>query len=195
MKGFITRGLALAGGAALLATAVGCYGYGDLVDPCWPYRYAYEAKTEVNAASAPQIANGHVLDQTVWNWMFEPGTDRLTWGGLDHLAYLVRRRPYPDCQVFLQTAQDIPYDPAHPERFAELRCDLDARRIAAVQKYLTADAAGRHVDFQVTVIDPSDPGQSAIPVNLAIGKMYSGATGILAGAAGAASPSGGAGTR
>jgi hypothetical protein len=194
MKGFIARTLALSCGAALLATAGGCWTYDDLVDPCWPQRYEKMAKDETNATSAPQIQNGHVLDQTVWNWMFEPGTERLTYGGQEHLAYVIRRRPFPDGQVFLQTAQDLTYDPTTPEKFAEARCDLDAKRIASVQKYLTAAAAGRHVDFQVTVIDPSDPGISAIPANLAVQKMYTGSTGILAGAgAGAAGPSGGGG--
>jgi hypothetical protein len=190
MKGFITRALALACGAALLATA-GCYTYDDLVDPCWPERYNKVAKQEVNDASGPQIHNGHVLDQTVWNWMFEPGTDRLTWGGLDHLAYLVRRRPCPDPMVFLQTAQDVAYDAAYPEKFAETRCDLDARRIAAVQKYLTAASAGRHVDFQVTVIDSGDPSISAIPDGISIGKMYGTAQGALGGGAAAGATGGG----
>ncbi len=195
MNGFIARALALTCGSALLATAAGCYGYTDLVDPCWPERYAYEARHEVNGTSEPQIANGHVLDQTVWNWMFEPGSDRLTWGGQDHLAYLIRRRPFPDCQVFLQTAQDLTYDPNAPEKFAQGRSDLDAKRIVAVQKYMTAAAAGRHVDFQVTVIDPSDPGISAIPANVAISKMYAGAQGVLAAGGGAAAsgPTGGGG--
>jgi hypothetical protein len=190
MKGFITRALATACGAALLAASTGCCTYDDLVDPCYPQRYVSMARHEVNEASAPQIHNGHILDQTVWNWMFEPGSDRLLPGGLDHLAYLTRRRPAPDCQVFLQTAQDVAYDPAYPEKLAECRCDLDAKRIAAVQKYLTAETAGRHIDIQVTVIDPSDPGIAAIPANLAVQKMYAGSMGVLAGAAGGAAASG-----
>ena len=194
MKGFITRTLALTCGAALLATAGGCLTLSDCYDPCWPERYNSMARAEVNEASAPQIHNGHVLDQTVWNWMFEPASDRLTAGGIDHLSYLIRRRPCPDPMVFLQTAQDVGYDPAYPERFTEARCDLDARRIAAIQKYLTAASAGRHVDFQVTVIDPSDPGIAAIPANLSVIKMYGGAQGVLGGAGAAASgPTGGGG--
>src|ERR671933_849451 len=138
MKGLITRAVVVAGAALLLMSAGGCFAMKGCYDPCWPERYDYMARQEVNAASAPQIHNGHVLDQTVWNWMFEPGSDRLTPGGLDHLAYPVRRRPSPDGQVYLQTAQDLAYDPAYPERFAEGRSDLDAKRIVAVQKYLTA---------------------------------------------------------
>src|SRR3954447_10228040 len=71
----------------------GCRGPGtdqdwDLYDCCYPQRYWYQARQEVRAALAPQVQNGHVLDQTVWNWDFEPGTGKLTDGGLAHLAYL-----------------------------------------------------------------------------------------------------------
>ena len=70
---------------------------------------------------APQVNNGQVLDQTIWNYHFEPGTDRLTAGGLEHLAYIARRRPHPDTAVYLQTAQDVAYDPASPDKLAETR--------------------------------------------------------------------------
>ena len=86
MKGFITRAAGLVAGAAAVAGG-GCY-YRDVVDPCWPERYNYVARQEVNAAFAPQVQNGHVLDQTVWNYDFEEGTDRLTAGGLERVAYL-----------------------------------------------------------------------------------------------------------
>src|SRR5207302_10413450 len=65
----------------------------DLVDPCWPERYNYAARCEVNAAMAPQVQNGHILDQTVYDSMFECGTDRLHKAGIDHLIYLAERRP------------------------------------------------------------------------------------------------------
>ncbi len=64
-----------------------------------------------------------MLDQTVWNYHFEPGTDKLTPGGLEHLAYLARRRPYPDPVVFLQTAQDVAYDPARRTKMRGARAE------------------------------------------------------------------------
>src|SRR5438309_2350326 len=109
MKGFITTKLA-AGIMAGVALSGGCETYRSIVDPCYPQRYEYAARQEVLAAIAPQINNGHVLDQTVWNYHFEAGTDKLTPGGLEHLAYLARRRPTPDPVVYVQTAQDIAYD-------------------------------------------------------------------------------------
>jgi hypothetical protein len=194
MKGLIRNSTAAwcLGGLAL---AVGCDPYRDVVDPCWPERYEFAARQEVNSAMAPQIHNGHVLDQTVWNYQFEPGSDKLTPGGMEHLTYLARRRPCPDPVVYVQTAQDIGYDPAAPERFTEARFTLDNKRIQAVQNYLTAQTAGRHVHFEVVVHDPAEVGLAATPVGITIQRMYSGFQGNLppSAGAGAANVSGGAG--
>ena len=43
----------------------------------------------------PQVQNGRILDQTLWNYNFEPGTDKLNPSGLDKLDQIVRRRPSP----------------------------------------------------------------------------------------------------
>lgn len=154
-----------------LAGMSGCDRYRDLVDPCYPTRYMYMARREVKAALAPQINNGHVLDQTIWNYHFETGTDRLTAGGLDQLAYLARRRPHPDTLIFLQTAQDIPYDPAAPDKLAETRQELDCKRIQAIQKFLTAQTAAQCM-FKVEVHDPAEVGLNAIPANASIQLMF-----------------------
>ena len=169
MNGFIKRAAVLCVAAA---GGLGCYSYRDLVDPCYPERYESAARHEVVGAYTPQIQNGHVLDQTVWNYDFEPGTDKLTGMGLDHLAYVARRRPQPDPLVYIQTAQDVAYDPAAPDKMADARQDLDAKRIVAVQKFLSAQTAGRQVAFQVLVHDPSEDGMSAVPAGVAIGKAY-----------------------
>jgi hypothetical protein len=168
MKGFIGRAMGLLGCTAVVAASQGCYGYREIVDPCYPERYEYAARKEVHAALAPQVQNGHVLDQTVWNSHFEPGTDRLTAGGLDHLAYLARRRPQPDPIVYLQTAQDLGYDQGNPDKLTEERQDLDGRRIQAIQRYLSAQTAGRGCEFQVLVHDPAEVGMPAVPANVAL---------------------------
>jgi hypothetical protein len=197
MKGLVNRAVLLLGTGAAAAGGAGCYEYRDLVDPCWPQRYNYMARREVNEAFAPQVQNGHVLDQTIWNYHFEAGADKLTAGGLDHLAYLARRRPHPDCIVYLQTAQDVVYDPAAPEKLAEVRQELDAKRIAAVQRFLNAQAAGRGVAFQVLVHDPADvsiegPYGNAmiqqLPTRSRAGLPSGGGVGGGSGGAGAASP-------
>jgi hypothetical protein len=190
MNGFIRKTVLV---SCVLAGSVGCYEYRDIVDPCYPLRYSAMARKEVNMAFAPQVQNGHVLDQTVWNYFFEPGTDRLTQLGTDRLAYIARRRPAADCNLFLQTSQDILYDPAAPERMAEARHDLDIKRIASVQRYMTAYTAGNPVDFHVVVTDPADPSISAAYINGAILQMYGRARGGLptSGGAGGGAAAGG----
>jgi hypothetical protein len=181
MKGFIRKTVVL---ASVAAGSAGCYEYRDLVDPCYPLRYSAMARKEVDAAMAPQVQNGHVLDQTVWNFYFEPGTDRLTPLGLDRLAYIARRRPQPDCNLYLQTAQDLTYDPAAPEKTAEARQELDEKRKAAVQRFLVQQTAGHPVAFNITVHDPAEVSQAGIPVGLTVLQMYSRSRGGLQGGAG-----------
>ena len=179
MNGFI-RGtwtaVCLTGGLVL---AGGCHHLDDYVDPCYPERYEYAARQNVRSAFAPQVNNGHVLDQTVWNHQFEEGTDKLTRGGQDHLAYIARRRPCPDTMVFVQTAQDVSYDPAAADKFASARSGLDAKRVAAVQKYLNAYTSGRGTSFQVLLHDPGDTSMAAVPAGLSIQRYYGAATGTL----------------
>jgi hypothetical protein len=185
MKGFITRGLTTACLAGVLALAGGCELYHNLVDPCYPQRYEYMSRQEANAAMAPQVSNGRVLDQTVWNYHFDSGTDRLNAAGMEHLSYLARRRPLPDALVYLQTAQDIAFDVNAPDKFAMLRTDLDNHRLQAVQKYLNAITAGRQLSFEVVVHDPSNVGLPAAPLGGdgkypgAVQKMYLGFQGNL----------------
>jgi hypothetical protein len=174
MNGCIARAATLLCGAAVL-TAGGCHWYQDLVDPCYPERYEYMARKEVHEALAPQVNNGHVLDQTIWNYHFEPGTDRLTPGGLEQLAYLARRRPQPDPVVYLQTAQDVAYDPASPDRMVQARTDLDDKRAAAIKAFLTAQTANRPAESRVAFVvqkhDPADVSVSAIGINSAVQQM------------------------
>ena len=188
MKGLIRKAAAalccLAGVGGL-----GCYTYHDLVDPCYPERYNYQARQEVIASYTPQERNGHVLDQTVWNYDFEAGTDRLTGGGLEHLAYLARRRPEPDPVVYLQTAQDVAYDPDHSDKLTEVRQDLDAKRVAAVQKFLCAQTAGRRGEFQVLIHDPSEVGVQGAWGSAENSQMIGSVQAVLGTGAGAAAAS------
>jgi hypothetical protein len=189
MKGFIAKTTPVVFLSGALAALGGCVGYRDVVDPCYPERYEYASREEVKAAILPQVNNGHVLDQTVWNYQFErnpdgTASDLLTPGGEAHLAYLARRRPHPDPSLYLQTAQDIPYDPAHPERFVEERAKLDNLRIAAIQRFLNAQTAGRPMAFQVAVHDPAEVGMSAISADRAVREMLYSYRGSVVGAAG-----------
>src|SRR5438477_13177771 len=106
MNGFIKRTMALACLGTSLTALAGCKLYDNCVDPCYPERYEWAARQPVYEAFGTQEANGHVLDQTVWNKFFEPGTDKLTPGGMEYLKHLARRRPEADPKLWLATAQD-----------------------------------------------------------------------------------------
>lgn len=193
MKGFIARTLAAACLAGGLATT-GCQsvreeGLGGLYDRCWPQRYNNTARHAVIDGFAPQVQNGHVLDQTIWNYHFETGTDKLTPGGMQKLDSLVRRRPNPDPNLFLATARDINYDAAEPEKYVEARRDLDLRRIGAIQRYLQAQTVGRPTTFDVQIHDPYPVGQSGvIATNNA--RMYQTGSGAAATTGATAAPTG-----
>ena len=160
----------------------------ELIDRCWPERYSNLAQRGVNRAFAPQVLNGHVLDQTVWNHHFETGTDRLTQGGLAHLQYISRRRPEPDRTVYLATSNDLAYDPACPERFSGAKQELDSLRAMAIQKFLVSSNSGRCADFQILVHDPADVTLHTRGVDISVQQMYTRFRGGLAGGTGGASP-------
>jgi hypothetical protein len=152
MNRYLARTLTTTGLAAAMLT--GCERYRNAVDPCWPERYNYTARKEVVDAFAPQVQNGHVLDQTIWNYMFAAGTDELNGVGTAKLDYIVRMRPAPDPQIFVQTAQDVYYDAAQPDKLPEARRELDQKRVAAIQRYLNAQTVGRPMTFEFAVHDP-----------------------------------------
>lgn len=191
MNGFIktARAACLVAGVVAL---VGCVGYRDVVDPCYPERYAFISHNIVCGIRKAQVNNGHILDQTVWNWHFDPKNKAaLNEAGIDHLRYLVRRRPSPDGVIYLATAStgtaegvDIRYNAAQPEKIAEQRADLDARRIDAIKKFLNAHAPGADMNFQVLVHDPAEPGLPAEQARLAVTQWNQAAQGSSGGAGG-----------
>jgi hypothetical protein len=188
MKRVTTKALA----GAVLAGAIGsggCYHYQKCVDPCWPERYSFKARQEVISAFAPQVQNGHILDQTLYNTAFEAGSDKLSEIGRDQLDTLVRRRPCPDPRVFLATTRDISYDANNPDTYAEVRRDLDNKRAAAVQRYLAAQTAGRPIAFEIVVHDPMPVFEHADPANRSIRFHHNGSHGTLSGGASATTAS------
>lgn len=191
MDGWSGRAIA-AGLVVGLATALGCND-GCLCDPCYPERYNAEARHEVEGAFAAQRNNGHVLDQTVWNYDFESGNDVLTTGGRSHLDYMVRRRPSADPVVYVQTAQDVPvaYDPATPDKYAAARTQLDAQRVVAVQKYLLAVSGPRGISWDVKVHDPPEVGSGGIRTDVLMQQFDKAVQPTLKTSGGGAAPAGG----
>ena len=193
MKGFMKSSLGLVWVAVALAS-VGCRGgerYRNAVDPCHMERYGAMARQEVITAFTPQVHNGRILDQTIWNYHFDPGTDKLNPGGLDKLDQMVRRRPEPDPRVFLATARDLTYNAEKPDEYGDNRRELDAKRSVAIQKYLAAQTAGRPMQFDVLIHDPADPGLPGTSARNAIVSQRANYTGTLSGGGGGGGTTGG----
>jgi hypothetical protein len=177
MKGFFRATFASACLGTSALAFVGCAKYRDLVDPCYPDRYNAEARKVTNDIFDTQAFNGHVLDQTIWNYHFERDeknnpTDKLNAMGREKIKYLVQRRPVPDGKVFLQTANDIGVvDPI--ENLSAKRQELDAKRQAALQRYLNAQMVGRScaVVWEVAVHDAPEVGQQSITQGGAVGAV------------------------
>jgi hypothetical protein len=193
MKGLIAKVLAGVCSTGLLALTGCTEAYDCLVDPCYPQRYEAMSRHEVNEAMAPQMMNGHILDQTVWDEHFEFGTDKLTVGGQEHLKVIARRRPHADPVVFLQAAQDVAYDPAHTDAYVRARAELNDKRVQAVQTFLAAYTAACPVDFRVVVHDAPEVGQSAVPIARSVLLRNNSFQGNLPAGGGSVSGGGGAG--
>jgi hypothetical protein len=131
--------------------------YRNCVDTSWPDRYNFAARQAVLGPFAQQAANGHFINQTIWNWYFVPGTDQLNTAGMEKLDSIARSTPAPDPKLFLQAARDVPPSPDNLDKLAALRDDLTARRAAAVQRYMAAQP-GSTVLYEIAVHDAPVPG-------------------------------------
>jgi hypothetical protein len=170
---------------AVAAGLSGCcdYCYHDLVDPCYPQRYICQARQQVYAPLAAQANNGLVLEQTLWNHHFvtvkegDKTKTVLSPAGKARLDYLVRRRPGPVPEVFVQTAHDLPFDPEKPQEFASQRMEMDSQRVKAVSDYLAA--VRPDVAFRVTVHDPHPVGLQGNEVVNAVTHMQQTSQGAM----------------
>ena len=180
--------LVMAGGLA----SVGCAargGAGDggrgrnWIDPSWPDRYNYAARQAVIAPFAQQVANGHFTNQTIWNWYFEPGTDKLNGAGMEKLDSIARTTPNPDTKLFLQAARDLGVTPENMDKVVALRDDLTAKRAAAIHRYM-ATQPGPTVLYDVSVVDMPTPGLYAPFATRAFGGQLRGYQGGVSGGGG-----------
>jgi outer membrane protein OmpA-like peptidoglycan-associated protein len=128
--------------------------YRSWIDPCWPERYSRTAREEVLAPFAQQVVNGQVLNQTIWNWYFDAGSDKLNTAGMAKLDSIAQTRPAPDPKIYLQVARDVPTTADNVDKVAAQRDDLTARRAAVVQKYLAAQPAISPTTYEFYVHDP-----------------------------------------
>jgi hypothetical protein len=146
--------------------------HGKWYDIAWPDRYNYAARQAVVAPFAQQAATGHFLHQTMWNFYFESGTDRLTPGGMDKLNSLAHATPGPDPRIYLQNAQDVGATPENLDKVAAMRNELNGKRAAAIQRYM-ATQFGPPLTYEVLVHDAPTPSISG----LAAGSAYRGQLG------------------
>jgi hypothetical protein len=135
--------------------------YRNCVDTNWPERYSYSARQAVLTPFEQQAVSGHFLHQTIWNWYFEPGTDKLTPGGMKKLDSLARTTPGPDTKIYIQTARDLLVTAETIDKLAAERAELDAKRAAAIQRYMTTQP-GPAVAYEIAVHDAAVPGLNAI---------------------------------
>jgi hypothetical protein len=157
--------------------------YRNAVDPCYPERYSHAARQAVIAPFAQQVLNGHVLNQTIWNYYFEFGTDKLTPAGIEKLTSLARERPAPDPKIFIQTARDIPAT-TDPTKIPDVRAELDTKRAASIRAYMATQPAFAPVAYEFYVHDPATPGINAEMASSAYRSSLRGYTGTITGSAG-----------
>lgn len=182
--------------AALLAAvgglaAVGCAGadrpgaqarYNDFVDPNYPVRHSYLAREAVLHPHETQAKNALIVDATIGNYQFVPGTDKLTDDGKMKLDYLARRGQCADGHLYLQTARDLSYDPANPGDLAAKRAELDGKRGQAVLAYMGAQPGGKAYD--ITPLDPRDTNMSVVGPATAVRGLSNAYRSGITGAAG-----------
>lgn len=166
----------------------------NAVDPCYPERYNHAARQAVIAPFAQQVHNGHVLNQTIYTYYFESGTDKLTSAGMEKLDSLARTRPSPDPKIYLQTARDFPAG-TDAEKLPQLRSDLDNKRADAIRKYLAAQPAFAPIAYEIYVHDTVTPGiYSEFAGSAYRGSAQGYVGGITGGAGGNAAATGGGAT-
>src|ERR1043165_701116 len=94
------------------------------------------ARHSIRQMHGAQSAQGHKLEQTVWNVFFETdaktgeGTAVLNPAGMELLRVLSQCEPIPDFQLWLQYPHDV-HDPARRDIIIE-------QRKASIRSYLTA---------------------------------------------------------
>ena len=156
----------------LSLTITGCFGYRDVVDPYYPKRYNVDARNSVRASLAPQVSNGNVLDQTVWDFHFEKEKPELNAMGKDHLKRLARRRPVAQEVIFLQVAQN-PDEKVNNKELNKVRSET----VKAYMNKISEDKV--HPEFQVVLHDPAEVSGSGVEAARIINGKISGVSGVF----------------
>jgi hypothetical protein len=189
-----TAALVIAGGLG----SVGCAGRagstgdgarGNCIDPSWPDRYNYAARQAVIAPFAQQVANGHFINQVMWNWYFDAGTDKLNGAGMEKLDSIARTTPNPDTKLFIQAARDIGVTADNAAKIGAMRDDITAKRAAAIHRYM-ATQPGPTVIYDISVVDMPTAGIAAPFATGSYRGQLAGYRGAISGGGGVGSGSG-----
>ena len=168
--------------------------HGKFYDISWPDRYNYAARQAVVAPFAQQAANGHFLHQSLWNFYFEPGNEKLTAGGMDKLDSLARSTPSGPAGLYPDGSRPRGHG-RQPDKVAGLRSDLNAKRAASIKRYMTTQF-GTAIDYEVYVHDAPVPSIYGVFAGSSFRGQAQGYVGGLGGGGGGAAPAvGGGGTR
>ncbi|HSQ56788.1 MAG TPA: hypothetical protein VLM40_13690 [Gemmata sp.] len=188
----IAGGFGSVGCATRTGNNTGCRYY-NWVDPSWPDRYSYAARQSVIAPFGQQVTNGHFQNQVIWNWYFEPGTDKLNGAGMEKLDSIARTTPNPDTKLFVQAPRDLAVTNENMAKIGALRDDLAAKRAVAIQKYM-ATQPGAAVSYELAMVDMPVPGIYAPFATNSFRGQLRGYQGLITGVSTAANPNIAAGT-
>ena len=190
----------IVGGAA----SIGCHAvqdrpgvqsrYSKIVDPCQQERYSASARDNVLQPFDAMANNANNLDVTLWNHHFEAGKDTLNSSGMVKIDQIARRLPSPSSKVWIQTARDLAYDAANPQKLVNARADLDVKRCQAVLAYLAAQPNGQAMHYEVQAhdaVDPAMPAQGPTNAYRGLAAQYGSSAGGVGGGAGQAGAGGG----
>lgn len=165
--------------SASLVSLTGCYGtYNELVDPCYPERWNCQARSAVQSRVAMQAKNGLDMEQTLFTYHFEPGSDKITPSGQNILARIATRRPSSFKEVFIQNSFDAmpstDFDANRAEEFQQKMRDLNERRKRNVIAYLNMRKPqdGDTTPWQVAVSFPSRVGMYSREAFTAVDLMH-----------------------
>lgn len=108
-------------------------------DPCYVYRprlFTQCSRSAMNQRLDMQVAEAQVLSQTLWNHHFELNSSELRASGRAHLDRLVRKYPYGNFELSIQSAHDFRFTDDDPSAYFTHRRALDSQRTKAITDYL-----------------------------------------------------------
>ena len=106
-------------------------------DPECEHFYSDLSRQSVMSATALQAIRGRELESTMWNHHFVSPTDELTPSGRALLHRLARKDRGMPMQIFIQTANDLPFEDGELLEYSEQINELNKKRAKKVNDYIT----------------------------------------------------------